>query len=411
MKLTANIIKTPELWTLHSYYTMNPWAPDGSGRLLLSGGDLESKTGQIMIVDADGKVTDRIAQGTPLTESYWHTGFWQGWGPNVENVYYQAGTLKQPQMVRHNLATGKEERLEGGMQGNPPHGEPIISGLLGMLYGAGYGTGVYNKDLFPVPIEQREKHGLFSYDFNRRSRELTLSVQQILEAHPDYERLCEEDVNMRKRLGDGEGLTLMLYCLRWNRQGTRCLFFFGNHCVVKERGEPKITYVMTADRELNNTQVAVDISFDKRGVHWGWHADGEHLVGYGPKPDETGKTCLAQVKYDGTGYREISSHASGGHPSICPADHNLIVTDEGGIPGRVVFIDARDDTVVAETSPGRVYGDKEPGGRNPYRVCHHPVFSDDGRTVLVNTINGPLAQVALINVEPVLEEMANRSKA
>ena len=29
-------IKLPGLWALHSYYTLPPWAPDNSGRLLLA---------------------------------------------------------------------------------------------------------------------------------------------------------------------------------------------------------------------------------------------------------------------------------------------------------------------------------------------------------------------------------------
>ncbi len=407
MELTAEAISTPDLWTLHSYYTLCPWAPDDSGRLLLSGADREAGTGEVLVLSAAGEIENRIGP-IPLTESYWHTGFWQTWGPDAKSIYYQAGTLRAPVMVRHDLTTGTELRLDGGMQGAPPDGEPIISALIGMLYGAGYGTRVYNPELFPIPVQQRDAHGLFEYAFDPPSRKLMLTVQEVLDQHPERERLLAADAETAARLGPGERLTLMLYCLRWNRQGTRCLFFFGNHCVVKERGEPRIAYVMTADRDFSETHLAVDISFDRRGVHWGWQADGEHLLGYGPDPDD-GKVCLCGVRHDGTGCRKLSSHASGGHPSTCPANPHLVVTDESSIPGRVVFIDTRTDTEIASCSPGRVFGPTEPPGRNPFRVCHHPVFSSDGRQVLVNTMNAgghePLAQAALIDAAPVLAAM------
>lgn len=410
MNLSASTLPIPRRWVLHSYYTLCPWAPDGSGRLLLSGGDPKTNEGEVVVLSSDGEVEHRMGP-VPLTESYWHTGFWQTWGPDATSIYYQDGSLRKPVIVRHDLETGNAFRQEGGLEGSPPHGEPIISALLGMLYGAGYGTGVYNKDLFPIPIQQRDRHGLFRYRFEPSEQSLMLSVQDVIDSHPQADRLRREDEAIGLRLGEGERLTLMLYCVRWNRQGTRCLFFFGNHCVVGERGEPRVAYVMTADREFKEIHLAVDISFDRRGVHWGWQPDGEHLVGYGPNPEGKGM-CLAGVRYDGTNYRKLSTHRSGGHPSICPADSRLAVTDESSISGRVVFIDVENDREIASCSPGRVFGDSEPPGRNPFRVCHHPVFSPDGRRVLVNTLNrsedGPLAQVAVIDAEPVIAELRGK---
>lgn len=402
-------ITVPERWTLHSYYSLCPWAPDGSGRLLLSGADMNAREGEVLILSPENDILTRIGP-IPLTESFWHTGFWQTWGPGAKTIYYQAGTLREPVMVKHDLSTGNEERLDGGMQGSPPFGEPIHSGLIGMLYGAGYGTGVYNPELFPVPIHERDKHGLFSHTFDPPRRELSLSVQDVLDTHPDRDKLLAADREVRARLGGDEGLTLMLYCLRWNRQGTRCLFYFGNHCVVKERGEPRVSYVMTADKDLKDIRLALDISFERRGVHWSWQADGERLIGYGPDPEGSKEGyALHQVRYDGTEYQKICGHGSGGHPSVSPANGRLVVTDESRIPGRVVFFDAATGRELAACSPGRVFGESEQSGRNPYRVCHHPVFSPDGKTVLVNTLNatgtGPLAQVATIDVRSLLEEL------
>ncbi|NLB41892.1 MAG: hypothetical protein GX815_06460, partial [Clostridiales bacterium] len=41
-------------WCVHSYYTLCPYAPDGSGRILIAGADLDSKFGEVLILSADG---------------------------------------------------------------------------------------------------------------------------------------------------------------------------------------------------------------------------------------------------------------------------------------------------------------------------------------------------------------------
>lgn len=393
-------LSVADRWCVHSYYTSCPYAPDGSGRLVVAGGNLETGRGEVLILSKEGTVLDRFGDGE-LHSGFFHTGFWQTWSPDSRYVYYQSGTLARPLIVRRELANGRTLVLEGDMEGAPPNGEPLLSGLMGMLYAAGYGYNRYQPELAPVPFQRREEHGLFEYTFEPMSRSLKLSVAEVLARHPDRDRLLQSDKEVKLRLGESDGLTLMTYCVRWSPDGQRLLFYFGNHCVVKSRGEPKLAYIFTADREMKELHLAVDLGYGKPGVHWGWHPDGEHLIGYGPDP-ETGKLCLAQVRYDGSEYRRISRHASGGHPSISPADHNLLVTDEGGIPGKAVFIDLRTDQAIARLPLPRVYGDTEPKGRNPYRVCIHPVFSQDGSKVIVNTLPGRHAAIAEIDVAEVL---------
>ncbi len=372
-------------WCVHSYYTLCPYAPDDSGRLLLAGVDLKTNQGEVIMMSAQGEVLDTFGEHTVNT-GFFHTGFWQTWSPDASYVYYQSGTLAEPQITRRELATKSEITVPGDMEGAPPFGEPIVSGLMGMLYAAGYGDGKYTPETAPMPFQQREDHGLFGFSFSPPSQRLLLSVAEVLDRHPDRDRLLREDRLIKSRLGTKDGLTLMTYCVRWSPSGDRLLFYFGNHCVVQEREEPRLAYVFTATRDLQEIHLALDLSFGRRGVHWGWHPDGEHLIGYGPDPQAPGQICLAQVRYDGSDYRKISSHCSGGHPSISPADYNLLVTDTGGQPGSVDFIDRRKDTIVKSYHLPRVYGEREPFGRNPYRVCHHPVFSGDGRKVLVNTL-------------------------
>ncbi|MBW5445714.1 hypothetical protein GE107_06495 [Cohnella sp. CFH 77786] len=390
-------IPIPDRWCIHSYYTVDPYAPDGSGRLLLASGREEEGIAEVLIVSPDGRVLDRFGR-TGLHAGFYHTGLWQTWSPDGGCVYYQSGTLRRPLIVRRRLSTGEESIMEGDMEGAPPFGEPILSGLMGMLYAAGYGNGLYCPEAAPVPFRRREAHGLFRFEFGSESGPPALSVADLLARHPERERLVQSERELKRRLGEEEGLTLMAYCVRWNRSGSRMLFYFGNHCVDPGRGEPRLAYVWTADRELRELHLALDLSYGKPGLHWSWHPDGEHLIGYGPDPEQPERLCLAQVRYDGSGYRKISKHGSGGHPSICPANHDLLVTDTYGNPGVVQFIDVRSDSEIRSFVLPRVYGGTPPAGRNRFLVDHHPAFSADGRKVLVNTLPGPLAVVNEIDV-------------
>jgi len=379
------------LWCVHAYYTLCPWAADG--RLLLAGADRATGRSAVLIQSPDGALLDRFG-GDIADGGFWHTGRWQTWGPGDASVAWQGGTLRQPRVHRRVLAAGAESSVEGDMEGAPPHGEPIISALLGMLYAAGYSDGTMHPEQAPVPFAARDRHGLFRLDFTAGSR-LLLSVAQLAEHPALRERIARLDAEQRARTGDG--VTLMAYCVRWNRDGSRCLFHVGNHCVDKRRGEPRLLWLFTADADGGDVRLALDLSGERRGVHWSWRPDGKGLIGYGTDP-AGGKQCLAMVEADGSGYRKVSGHASGGHPSVSPADPHLVATDEGGVPdGRVLLIDTRSDTVVGECRPPRSRA-PEPPGRNPFRVCHHPAWDRDGRRFLINTLPGDDAVVCEVRL-------------
>ncbi len=379
-------------WCVHSYYTLCPYAPDGSRRIVLAGADLATQTAEVIILSSEGEILQRFGR-QPVTPSFWHTGFWQSWSPDGRFVYYQSGTMQQPFAVRRELATGQEVRVPGDLEGIPPSGEPGLSCSHGMLYAAGYGDGKWKPSESPVPFLDRDRHGLSEICFDDRPGRLLRSTRQCLDEHPDRDRFLAAEAELQSRLGADEGLTLMIYCVRWNRQGTRCLFYFGNHCVVGERGEPRLAYVFTANRDLSEIHLALDISFDRRGVHWGWQADGENLIGYGPRTDGKPGMCLAGVRYDGCGYHWLSDHASGGHPSVSPRDPDLLVTDEGGPGGHgnIVFISRKSGEIIHREPLPKYQGDKEASGRNALRICHHPVFNHDGTKLLCNSMSGNLA--------------------
>ncbi len=390
MKVTRQFF-VPERWCVHSYYILCPYAPDGSGRLLIAGADLKTRLGKVYVMGPDNTVLDEFGEN-PVESNFYHTGFWQTWSPDCRYVYYQSGSLAKPRITRRELATGKEITIDGDSEGAPPHGEPIISGWLGMLYAAGYGYGVYNPAISPVPFEERDKHGFFEYSFDPPTEKLSLSIARILESHPDRERLLREDKRLAELNGTKAGLTLMGYCTRWNRDGSRMLIHFGNHCVDKKRKEPKVTYIFTCKRDFSDLHTALNL--ENGGVHWSWHPDCEHLIGYYRWPGED-EAYLSIVRYDGTGLRKLCDATGGGHPSVSPADYNIAVTDKGD---SIDFWDLEKNEIIdsqcfAATQPG-----KQPCGlRNETRVCHHPVFTRDGSRVLFNAFEGELSR--LIEVE------------
>ncbi|HEV7301559.1 MAG TPA: hypothetical protein VGN72_19500 [Tepidisphaeraceae bacterium] len=383
-------------WCVMAYYSLSPYAPDKSGRLLMAGADLDRGVGEVLVLDADRKVVDRFGS-VPVTPSFWHTGLWQSWSRDGRYVYYQSGTHREPRVVRRTLSTGQESEVAGDMEGICPAGEPGVACAHGMLYAAGYGSGHYRPELSPFPFQSRDAHGMWNVSFDPPTSRLVLSTQQILDSHPHRDRLLEADREIAARLGPGEGLTLMTYCVRWNNEGSRCLFYFGNHCVDRSRGEPRLAYVFTADRDLRDIRLALDFGFGRYGVHWSWQPDNERLIGYGPDPDHPGRTCLAEVRYDGSGYRRLSGHASGGHPSVSPIDDDLIVTDEGGVGhGNVLFLSRRTGEEIARIALPKNTGVPERGQRDATRVCHHPAFSPTGDRVLCNTLPGRHATCAEI---------------
>src|SRR5690606_17735473 len=139
-------------------------------------------------------------------------------------------------------------------------GEPLLCGLMGLLYAAGHGDHVYRPDKAPYPFQARSEHGLFRYSFDPLQQELALSVADVLEQHPQRDAIMHADNEIKQHLGADDGLTLMLYAVRYSPDGQRVLFYFGNHTVnsrVHERGEPRIGTVFTANRDLTDLRMAV----------------------------------------------------------------------------------------------------------------------------------------------------------
>lgn len=389
----ANIrtFSVPDRWIIHSYYTLNPYAPDGSGRILCAGCDLSQQTGEVFVLDRNGKVLDRFGKQN-VSAAFFHTGFWQSWGPDGKTVYYQSsnGDPVHPRVTVRELESGHETDIEADCEGTPPYGEPFLYGLSGMYYAAGYGDGRYHPEQSPVLFQNRDQHGLFLASPSTGKRQLLLSVQDILEKHPLRQEFLEMDARYEG------GLTLMVYCVRFSRDGRQLLFHFGNHCVDTRRGEPRLLSLFTANYSpkdgLSEVRHALDLNFEQNGVHWSWDNRGG-LLGYFGKKGEP--MYLAGISRDGRNFHKISdAKPVGGHPSVSPADPSLIVTDgtfEG--QGRVVFL--KDGQPVLEKRLPRC--NYENGailpGRNPYFVCHHPVFNADGSRVLCNILPGKNAQL------------------
>lgn len=365
--------------------------------MIVAGGDPDQGTASVFVLDADGRPrhqSRKVAFGT----CFYHTGLWQTWSPDARHVCLQAGTPESPRVARWTPDTEDWVEAPGEIEGAPPSGEPILCAKLSMLYAAGFGDRHYHPDASPVPFQSRHEHGLFEIHFDPPSERLKLSVADFLERHPHRQQLAAADAESCKRNGDG--LTLMLYCVRWSPDGSRFLFYFGNHTTpgVPERDEPKVAYVFTSDRSLKDFHLALDLSFNRRGVHWSWQPDNEHLIGYGPDPAQPETPCLAEVRYDGTGYRKISPLYHSGHPSVSPSNPDLIVTDSYGPVGQLQFISRRTGNLIAKKLVPLHSSISIPPGRSRHVVDLHPVFHPSGQKILVNHMNKGLSQVGEIEV-------------
>ena len=386
------------IWGLLSYYTVCPEAPDGSGKVLWAGADTKKGEASVYITSPEGETKQFGHVRTDST--FWHTGLWQSWSCDMKYVYYQSGeSYEKPSVTRHDLATDAEVTLEGAdMEGAPTGNAPVTSGLLGMLYAAGYANGHFLPERAPVPFAQRDRHGLFTHDFERGESRLALSVEAIGDMIGDP-RLDRWDREQKEKTGDLT--TLMAYCLRWSPDGKKCLFHFGNHCVDRSRGEPKIMYILTADADLSHVRVALDLCGEKTGVHWSFEPNGEKLIGYGWNPDAPKERCLMEVNADGTDYHVLAPYeCGGGHPSMHPEKPYLLLTDRpNGTPSETVIYDSRTGEKVWQLHTPENEGNVIPG-RNPSHVDNHPVFSRDGKSVFLNRMRDGNAELVRIGLPP-----------
>ena len=90
-------IKLPGLWALHSYYTLPPWAPDNSGRLLLAGVDLATREGEVFVVGKDGEIEERFGRHA-VESDFFHTGFWQSWSPDGREIAFVSDETGVPKI-------------------------------------------------------------------------------------------------------------------------------------------------------------------------------------------------------------------------------------------------------------------------------------------------------------------------
>ena len=398
------IFQVKDHWCLLSYFTVCPEAPDGSGRVLMGAADLKTNTGKVAIMDKDGNLLDLFGN-VKLDSPFWHTGLWQSWSPDCKYVYYQSGeSYEKPSITRRELATGKEVVMEGDMEGAPSGDALVTGGLLGMLYAAGYADGHFYPEKAPVPFGERDKHGLFTYNFDTGERKLALSVQQIKDMinDPDLDKWDEEQ--MQKT---GDKTTLMAYCMRWATNGQKTIFHFGNHCVDKRRGEPKITYVLTCNKDLTDIKVALKLNKDAAGTHWSYQPDGKRLSGYGYDPADPLKKPwhLMEVNDDGTDYHTLATcFMGGGHPSRHPFLDHLVLTDvHCGNQSHIALADIRTDKVVWDFMEP-IASSLIINGRNPSHVDNHPVFSRDGKSIYFNRMKDGLSQLCRVEIP---EEILN----
>ena len=217
--------------------------------------------------------------------------------------------MLHPRVTLYDITNGRDYTIDADMEGTPSNSDRFMYGCRDVLR-RGYADGCYHPELSPIPFAARDRHGLFRASVKENSNELVISVERLLDIHPRREELLKSDLEV-----DG-GLTLMVYCARYDRIGRHIMFHFGNHCTDKRRGEPKVMSLYTADCDadgnISNLHCALDMSYDGDGVHWSW-ANDRSLLGY---YNYNGKGVLAGIDADGQNLRILSDGTPyGGHPS------------------------------------------------------------------------------------------------
>ena len=386
----AKVFQVPNQWTISSYYTLSPVAPDGSGRIVAA-------ICSVSILDDDGKVLANF--GHRKAESmFYHTGSWESWSPDCRYIYYQSGTLAEPSVSRYDIEKQTSMTVKGvDLEGAPSFGEPILGGLPGMIYGAGYGYGVYNPSLCPIPFEERDRHGIFEFGFDGNPPNLAYSINDFLDIHPMRDELLALDKELQEKYNRVCGLTLMAYCVRFSPNGEHFLVYFGNHCVVPERNEPRVSHIFYGRKGSRKLNFAFDAS--SKGCHWSIQNDGS-LMGFtavdGDDTSHIYRFDPATKKMT----RLASPKFGGGHPTCSPTRPDICVNDENG-PQCVRLWDTKTISVIDTIDlQCRVPGTEiERCGRNEKRCCHHPRFTPDGKYILSNFIDeNNLCAIAKIKV-------------
>lgn len=376
------VFQVPGKWTVSSYYTLSPEAPDGSGRMVFAACDLDLGICSVYLFDAEGKILANFGH-RKVESMFFHTGCWESWSPDSRYIYYQSGTLAAPSVSRYEIASGRIDTIRGvDLEGAPASGEPIIGGLPGMLYGAGYGYNVYNPSLCPVPFEERDKHGIFEFRLDGSSPRLLYSVNDFLEVHPKHDELLALDRELAKKYKRVCGLSLMAYCVRWDPAGENFLVYFGNHCVVPERNEPRVSHIFTGKRNSKTLEFAFDVS--GRGVHWSCQ-NSEKLLGF-YRPENEEKASIYCYNTTDKGFEKlVTPKFSGGHPSLSPVNPYLCVNDESPEECLKLWNTASGMVVDSIKLKCRIPGLVQQGTeRNEKRCCHHPRFTSDGKYILSN---------------------------
>ena len=391
------IFQVPGQWTISSYYTLSPMAPDGSGRITLAACDLKTRICSVFILDKNGNITDNF--GHRQSESmFFHTGCWESWSPDCRYIYYQSGTLTQPSVSRYDIEKKTSQTISGvDLEGAPSFGEPILGGLPGMLYGAGYGYNVYNPSLCPIPFEERDKHGIFEFSFDGSTPKLAYSVNDFLSFHPMRDELLKLDSELKNKYNRVCGLSLMAYCVRFSPNGKHFLVYFGNHCVVPERNEPRVSHVFYGHTGSKELHFALDVS--GKGCHWSVQDNGQ-LIGF-TRTDEDTRMHIYIFDPESKKLTRIATpEFGGGHPSLSPTNPKLCVNDEQGSAS--VRLWNTDKQEFVDSIKLRCWADgytPERVVRNENRCCHHPRFTPDGKYVLSNFIDeNNLCAIAKISV-------------
>ena len=392
--IRARIVTPPGEPCMHTFFDVQPLSP--SGRYLAVTGLPFEHRGPYSGDRAEIRVID-LREGT--VETVYRTGGWAlqlganiQWHPSDDRFLF-CNELRGGRGV--GVRIDRKERMariyDAPFYAISPCGGWMLGPALDLINRTQYGYGVPEaltgrRSLRPGASREE---GIWRTDLESGAVELLASIHDLVQASPDRDLLMT-------------GINLLFHT-KINRDGTRIFQVVRSLDLVDRPGTVR-SRIMTLDPAGRNIrEILGHRSWDRGGHHPGWMPDGRTvLMNLVPEGERTLRFVrLRDVAGAGEAGMEILGAWRGsGHPSIDPTGRYL-VTDaylnegfgepDGRAPLRLIDLAMGEEHHLMQLDCG-------PANLRARRIDPHPVWSRDGRSVIVNSRVDGCRQVMIVDL-------------